>query len=181
MITLVALVLATLNRQSTEIKTLKSQNQLQQRQHQEQLQDFSQRFEQQLEQKQQEVEQLKRERDEAKRQAAARRAARLTSSVAPTGSWRQVQEQWRPLVAKYFGANTNVALAIMIPESGGNPRASSPTNDHGLFQINKGLAIYGEQIYDPEFNIKVAYEQKFLKGGWRHWTVFTNGSYRRYL
>ena len=61
------------------------------------------------------------------------------------------------------------ASDIISRESSGVATAVSPTNDHGCFQINKGLAIYGTKIYDPVFNAKVAYNQKYLKGGWRHW------------
>lgn len=84
------------------------------------------------------------------------------------------------LVAQYDW-DARIALAIMQAESGCNPNASSPTNDHGLMQINQGLAILGSAIYDPATNIKYAYEHKYLKGGWRHWTVFNTGAYLRYM
>ena len=83
-------------------------------------------------------------------------------------------EDYRPLVKKY-NWNADIALAVMSAESVCNPTAASPTNDHGLMQINQGLGIYGQQIYDPAFNVRIAYQEKYLKGGWRHWTVCTRG------
>ena len=79
-------------------------------------------------------------------------------------------ENWRPLVAKYFPSNqVDNALLTMSLESGGNPRAVSKTDDHGLFQINHGLANYGEKIYDPEFNVSLAYNGFFKTRGWKPW------------
>lgn len=60
-------------------------------------------------------------------------------------------ESYRPLVQKYFGQYTASAMTTMSKESGCNPNAVSPTNDHGLFQLN------GQPIYDPEANIRIAY------------------------
>lgn len=78
--------------------------------------------------------------------------------------------QWRSLVAKYFPADqVDYALAIISCESSGNPSAVSPTNDHGLFQIHNGLDAYGSQIYDPEFNISIAYNNYFKTRGWQPW------------
>lgn len=90
-------------------------------------------------------------------------------------------EQWRGLVGQYDWP-VDIALAIMACESGGNPTASSPTDDHGLMQIHNGLSLYGAAIYDPAFNIKVAYEKKYkTKNGWRHWTTYKNGCYQKYI
>jgi soluble lytic murein transglycosylase-like protein len=60
-------------------------------------------------------------------------------------------ESYRPLVQKYFGAATPAAMIVMTKESGCNPNAVSPTNDHGLFQLNN------QPVYDPEANIQIAY------------------------
>lgn len=80
-------------------------------------------------------------------------------------------EQWRPLVAKYFPANqVDNALKIMACESKGNPNSVSRTNDHGLMQIHNGLAAYGQQIYNPEFNIRLAYTNYYARRGWQPWS-----------
>ncbi len=83
-------------------------------------------------------------------------------------------EQWRPLVAKYFGSQTDNALRVMACESGGNTMASSRTDDHGLMQINGRtwcgfFGVSREQLKDPETNIKLAYVI-YQRGGWRPWT-----------
>lgn len=77
-------------------------------------------------------------------------------------------ERWRPIVAKYPWP-VEQAMLTMKRESGGNPYSVSRTDDHGLFQIHRGLATYGTRIYDPEFNIKLAYENYYAKRGWRPW------------
>ncbi len=80
-------------------------------------------------------------------------------------------EKWRPLLEKYFPANqVDNALRIIECESKGNPNAISRTNDHGLMQIHNGLQIYGTRIYDPEFNIQIAYNNYYTKRGWKPWT-----------
>lgn len=81
-------------------------------------------------------------------------------------------EQWRGLVSAYFGSETDYALRIMRCESGGNPRAVSHTNDHGLFQINypshynKVASI--ADLYVPEVNVRVA-KQIRNGSGWGAW------------
>jgi hypothetical protein len=88
-----------------------------------------------------------------------------------------VNSDWRPLVAKYFPAEqVDNALAIMNAESGGNPSAVSPTNDHGLFQINAGTwpgyadGLPLEMAYDAETNIRVA-SYIYNTRGWSPWTT----------
>jgi hypothetical protein len=80
-------------------------------------------------------------------------------------------EAYRPLVEKY-NWNVNVAMAVMYAESGCNPNAVSPTNDHGLFQL------HGIPIYNPAQNVAYAYHNKYMQGGWSHWVVCTRGIVR---
>lgn len=92
--------------------------------------------------------QAKRERTaEEQRLAAAQASKPAAVSVGISGNC----ETYRPLVQKYFGAATASAMITMQKESGCNPTAVSPTNDHGLFQLN------GQPVYDPEANIRIAY------------------------
>jgi len=77
-------------------------------------------------------------------------------------------EQYRPLMERYTW-DVNIALAVCNAESGGNPNAVSKTNDYGLMQL------HSIPLYDPEENIKYAYYEKYLKGGWVHWSVCKNG------
>lgn len=75
-------------------------------------------------------------------------------------------EKYRPLIAKYDWP-VDAAMIVMKNESGCNPNAVGPTDDHGLFQINK------EKIYDPAKNIARAYE-KYVGGrvGSRNWSAW---------
>jgi len=63
------------------------------------------------------------------------------------------------------------ASAIITAESGGNPASVSKTNDHGCFQINKGLQAYGPKIYEADFNAYIAYTAKYARHGWKPWTT----------
>lgn len=79
-------------------------------------------------------------------------------------------EQWRGLVEAIFPAeNVESVLRVMQCESGGNPNAVSPTNDHGLMQINAvNFARFGGRSpYDPEANLEVAYAMS--AGGTSFW------------
>lgn len=79
-------------------------------------------------------------------------------------------EQWRGLVASIFPEfAVDTVLRVMQCESGGNPNAVSPTNDHGLMQINAvNFARFGGRSpYDPEANLEVAYAMS--AGGTSFW------------
>lgn len=98
--------------------------------------------------------------------------------VSPVGSC----EQYRPIVEKYSWSTAAAMLIMDVESEGGlipngncDPNAISPTNDHGLFQIHNGLALYGQQIYEPAFNTSIAYNVKYLHGGFSHWTTCKNG------
>lgn len=80
--------------------------------------------------------------------------------------------------AEKYDWNVAVAIQIMYQESRCNPNAQNRTDVHklcrgsfGLMQISCDQGI----IYDPAYNIKIAYEQKYKKGGWKHWSVCKNG------
>lgn len=104
-----------------------------------------QRLKQENEQLQKDL-QAKRERQANEARLAAAQASK-PAAVAVGGGC----ESYRPLVQKYFGSATPAAMIVMQKESGCNPNAVSPTNDHGLFQLN------GQPVYDPEANIRIAY------------------------
>lgn len=110
-----------------------------------------------LERKNQELEkQLQSKRDQQAK-IAAQPASAPVVAVRAAGNC----EAYRPLLAQYNWP-VSVAMEVMRRESGCNPNAVSPTNDHGLFQI------HAERIYDPAANVARAY-QKFAASGWRPW------------
>lgn len=90
--------------------------------------------------------------------------------TAPTGSLDEI-------IVRYFGSAAPTARRIAECESGMNPNAVSPTNDHGLFQINavhrnEFEAVTGASwsaIYDPELNTKYAHHL-WSQQGWSPWT-----------
>lgn len=100
----------------------------------------------------------------------------------PTRSYNATGQctAYASLFAQYAW-DSQTAMAICQAESGGNPNAVSPTDDYGLMQINHGLEIYGDKIYDPAFNISIAYSAKFANSGWRPWSVYNSGAYLRYM
>jgi len=148
---------------------LKKERQLNQ-QKQKQNQDIIQNKDGVIKNKETEIEKLKNQVEEEKKRADARVQQRVAGVTYKRPQATSGVEQWRPLVAKYFPANqVDNALLTMSRESGGNPRAVSRTNDHGLFQINGGLQTYGEKIYDPEFNVSLAYNHYFKNRGWTPW------------
>jgi len=84
--------------------------------------------------------------------------------------------------------NINVAYAVMMAESGGNPNNINWKDYHrhgncwgsfGLFQLACFRGTQ-EELLNSEINTKLAYEL-WRREGWRPWGAFTNGSYRRFL
>ncbi len=106
------------------------------------------------------------EREQAERDRAAAAAA----SAAPAGSLEGI-------IQRHFGSAAPAAVRIAQCESGMNPNAVSPTNDHGLFQINivhRGQfeAVTGapwSSVYDPELNTIYA-RHLHAQQGWGPWT-----------
>lgn len=98
---------------------------------------------------------------------------------------------------KHRGVREDVlAVAIALGESGGNPNAHNPRppdNSYGLWQINMignlgparrqqfGISS-NEALFNPATNARAAY-QVFKDAGnsFRPWSVYTNGTYLRYL
>ena len=78
-----------------------------------------------------------------------------------------------------------IAYAVCKAESGGNPKAYGDGNTAypsiGLMQIR---TLPGrptkEQLEDPEFNVEYAYNM-WKKSGWKPWSAYTNGAYKKYL
>ena len=89
-------------------------------------------------------------------------------------------EKYRHLFEQYDW-DVPTAMAVSQAESWCKATAVSPSDDHGVTQIHQGRALYGAVIYDPATNIKIAYEVKYLNGGWGHWTQYKNGEYLKYI
>jgi soluble lytic murein transglycosylase-like protein len=96
------------------------------------------------------------------------------------------RESTNQLISRYFGKDADVAIAIAKAESGLNPNAIGDTDTKyhsvGLFQIRllPERGISKEEMLNPEHNVQYA-KMLFDKHGWSPWSVFKNGSYKKYL
>lgn len=84
-----------------------------------------------------------------------------------------------------FGDEWEIAYAIMMAESSGNPNVIGDRHlkkpSVGLFQINQIWHPYStEDLQNPEFNIEIAKEIRD-NGGWERWTTYRTGAYQKYL
>lgn len=90
------------------------------------------------------------------------------------------------LIKKYFGDDSDTAIAIAKCESSLNPLTIGDKHlvkpSIGLFQINQRWHGYSvEELQNPEFNCKVAKEIFDRWGNWNAWTCYKSGGYLRYL
>jgi hypothetical protein len=97
------------------------------------------------------------------------------------------------LLKAHFGNDWWIARAVMLAESGGR-RDAIGDNHLTYFQggIKYGYSVGLFQIrflpgrpdpnlmLDPEYNIRHAADM-WRAQGWRPWSAYTNGSYRRFL
>lgn len=68
-----------------------------------------------------------------------------------------------------FPEDPETALKIAKCESNLNPKAISPTNDHGLMQINLTVHDVEGDIYNVDTNLKFA-RKLYDERGWKPWT-----------
>ncbi len=106
----------------------------------------------------------------AEQAAAAEAAAAATIPAAAPGSVEDI-------IARYFGGQTQKALAVARCESGLNPGAVSPGGgNHGLFQVNNVHSGHFQSItgapwsarYDAEVNTRFAH-WLYSQQGWGPW------------
>ncbi len=79
---------------------------------------------------------------------------------------------WEEVTKYDWDATTTIK--VMYAESGCNSQAKNMQDSHktckgsfGLMQISCGY----KDLHNPVQNIKIAYEEKYSKGGWSHWSV----------
>lgn len=103
----------------------------------------------------------------------------------PSGGGRISFEEARQLAvnAGYTGSGIDTAAAIGMAESSGNPYAHNTKGEdsYGLMQLN--AAAHGDKVrtFDPQQNMNLSYE--ISRGGkdFSPWSVYKDGSYRKYL
>lgn len=93
--------------------------------------------------------------------------------------------------AGFTGDDVAIAAAVAMAESSGNPRIYNPETaagtpsgkgSYGLWQIylNAHPQFSGWNLYDPQTNANAAF-RVWQQEGWRAWTTYKNGAYRKYL
>lgn len=86
--------------------------------------------------------------------------------------------------AGFNGKGLSTAIAVAYAESGGNPNATGPVGEKGLWQVYPRMHQdwdKGGNLYDPAYNARAAFA---ISGGgknWRPWTTYNIGSYLLYL
>lgn len=96
-------------------------------------------------------------------------------------------------IVNNYNWNKQVAYAVCMAESGGNPNATNMQDNHGScvgsFGLMQVACIHGGAFYDPKQNMDKAY-QVYSCGSrinnkcvpsWNPWGAYTNGSYMRYM
>lgn len=86
-------------------------------------------------------------------------------------------EQYRALIQRYWPrAEWENAYRVMMAESSGNPAAHNTNGEdsRGLYQLNVAAnanpSLAGENLYDPETNVRLA-AQMWQERGWQPWTT----------
>lgn len=96
--------------------------------------------------------------------------------------------------AGFKGHDADVATAIALAESGGNPNAHNskpPDDSYGLWQINmrgslgpdrrKRFALNSnDELFVPATNARVAYGI-YNTSGFTPWTTYTSGKYKEFM
>lgn len=89
-----------------------------------------------------------------KKPVATTTIPQISTPTSPVSSWPTKIEQWRTLIEKYSQTNNldpDLVAAVMIQESGGNPRAVSRSGAIGLMQIMP--KYHSCATFDPTGNI----------------------------
>lgn len=94
--------------------------------------------------------------------------------------------------AGFSGADLQVAVAVALAESSGNPQAYNPETaagtpdgqgSYGLWQIylNAHPEFAGVNLYDPQTNASAAFAVFAGAGGFSPWSTYGNGAYLPYM
>lgn len=96
--------------------------------------------------------------------------------------------------AGFTGKNVDVAVAVALAESGGDPSSHNGEgrdDSYGLWQINMIGSLGPDRrkrfnlksnadLFDPATNARVAYSI-WKSEGWSPWTTYTRGTYKKFL
>lgn len=83
-----------------------------------------------------------------------------------------------------YSWNDDVAYAVCMAESGGNPDATNMNDHHGQCRGSFGLmqlaCFHTSNPLNPQENIRVAH-QIWQEQGWQPWGAYTSGAYLKYV
>jgi hypothetical protein len=87
------------------------------------------------------------------------------------------------------GANANMAYAISMAESSGNPGETHVNSDkhrsvdEGLFQLNNYWhpEVDQKRVFDPLYNAQQAFRISHGGTNWKGWSTFTGNMYEQFL
>lgn len=90
------------------------------------------------------------------------------------------------LMAGFAGQSADVAAAVAMAESGGDPAAEGDLTlgiSRGLWQINVRAHpdFDAVRLFDPEYNARAAYLVSSHGTSWTPWTNYRNGAYKKYM
>lgn len=112
----------------------------------------------------------------------------------PPGRGRLTLAELRQLARAAGFPDPNLAAAIAMAESGGDPHATNIVDhpkpgygrehSYGLWQINVlawPMFSPGPQLYDPTAAAAAALEVSSGGTDWHWWSTYTSGAYKKYL
>lgn len=116
--------------------------------------------------------------------ARARSSAPLGPSPGTSGG-RLTLAQLRALAVLAGFSDPDVAAAVAMAESRGNPAAQNVTSreaSYGLWQINvRAHPQYdAARLLDPTYNAQAAFAIR-QASGWAPWSTYTHGDYLQYM
>ena len=86
--------------------------------------------------------------------------------------------------AGFVGQDANIAAAIAIAESSGNPKAIGDNGtSYGLWQIHYTVhpEFDPQSLFDPAYNASAAFQIYSIRGGFQDWSTYNTGTYEKYL
>jgi len=90
------------------------------------------------------------------------------------------------LMAGFLGSAADIAAAVAMAESGGDPAAEGDLTlgvSRGLWQIN--MRAHPEfdpiRLFEQDYNARAAFLVSSHGTNWKPWTTFKTGAYRKYL
>ena len=96
--------------------------------------------------------------------------------------------------AGFSYADANIAAAVALAESKGNPLAYNPETDaaggtppflgsYGLWQIylKEHPEFSGQNLYDRQTNANAAFSIFTKRGSFKDWSTYNNGDYQAYI